>query len=49
MRIRIEPGVINSVYIPHLLGNDHRYQIFFGGSSSGKSVFLATRTVLDCM
>lgn len=49
MRIRIEPGAINAVYMPHLLGNDHRYQIFFGGSSSGKSVFLATRTVLDCM
>lgn len=34
--------------MPHLL-NCHRYQIFFGGSSSGKSVFLATRTALDCM
>ena len=49
MRLRIEPDALNPVYLPHLLGNDHRYQIFFGGSSSGKSVFLATRTALDCM
>ena len=49
MRIRIEPGAVNSVYLPHLLDNNHRYQIYFGGSSSGKSVFLATRTALDCL
>lgn len=49
MKLRIEPGALNSVYLPHLLGNQHRYQIFFGGSSSGKSVFLATRAALDCM
>ena len=49
MKLRIEPSALNSVYLPHLLGNQHRYQIFFGGSSSGKSVFLATRAALDCM
>ena len=49
MRIRVDPKAINAAYLPHLLGNDHRYQIYFGGSSSGKSFFLATRTVLDCM
>lgn len=49
MRIRVDPKAINAAYLPHLMGNDHRYQIYFGGSSSGKSFFLATRTVLDCM
>ena len=49
MKIRVEPKAINQAYLPHLLGNNHRYQIFFGGSSSGKSFFLATRAVLDCM
>lgn len=46
--IRLDGGLLNSVYLPHLR-NAHRYQLYFGGSSSGKSVFLATRTVLDCM
>lgn len=49
MKLRIEPKALNTVYLPHLLENQHRYQIYFGGSSSGKSVFLATRAVLDCL
>lgn len=36
----------NKVYLPYMI--DPTYlQIFFGGSSSGKSYFLAQRTVLD--
>ena len=46
--IRLDGSLLNAVYLPHLR-NAHRYQLYFGGSSSGKSVFLATRTVLDCM
>lgn len=37
---------INDAYIPHL-DNFSRTQIFYGGSSSGKSWFLAQRCVLD--
>ncbi len=40
--------VINDVYEPHL-DNAARVQIFYGGSSSGKSVFLAQRCVLDVL
>lgn len=39
---------INDVYMPYI-DDDTRVQIFFGGSSSGKSVFLAQRTVLDIL
>lgn len=46
--IRLDGGLLNAVYLPHLR-NAHRYQLYFGGSSSGKSVFLATRAALDCM
>lgn len=38
----------NECYIPYLNAK-HAVQIFFGGSSSGKSVFLAQRTVLDVL
>ncbi len=48
MRVEIDPQVFNDVYIPHLK-NDARKQIYFGGSSSGKSVFLAQRDVIDLM
>jgi phage terminase large subunit len=44
----IDPKVFNAVYRPHL-GNMARVQVFFGGSSSGKSVFLAQRDIIDVM
>jgi phage terminase large subunit len=40
--------VVNDVYEPYLT-NYARTQIFFGGSSSGKSWFLAQRCVLDIL
>ncbi len=46
--IELDPRLLNAVYVPHLQ-NMHRYQIYYGGSSSGKSVFLASRCVLDAM
>jgi phage terminase large subunit len=39
---------VNDIYIPYL-ENDSRIQIFYGGSSSGKSVFAAQRLVLDLL
>ena len=39
---------LNDVYIPHL-DNTRRIQIFYGGSSSGKSVFLSQRAVIDVL
>ena len=49
MRIHLKPkGIINSAYIPYLQSN-HSRQIFFGGSASGKSVFLSQRDILDVL
>ncbi len=39
---------INPVYTPYLK-DTHRIQIFFGGSSSGKSVFLSQRAIIDVL
>jgi len=46
INLNISKKVFNDVYIPHLTNNKPT-QIFFGGSSSGKSVFLAQRAVYD--
>lgn len=40
--------VFNDAYLPHL-DNPARTQIFYGGSGSGKSVFLAQRSIYDIM
>jgi len=46
--VEIGVEVFNTVFIPHLK-NYGRTQIHFGGSASGKSVFLAQRCVYDLM
>lgn len=46
VKLKIHKRVFNPAYLPYL-DSDTRTQIFFGGSSSGKSVFLAQRAVLD--
>ena len=47
-KVYISDDVYNPVYLPHL-ENTARTQIFFGGSSSGKSVFVAQRCVEDVL
>ena len=47
-RIILRGECVNRAYRPHLQ-NGHRYQIYFGGAGSGKSVFLATRCVIDTL
>lgn len=47
-KITVSGNCLNRVYLPHL-ANQHRYQVYFGGAGSGKSVFLATRCVLDAL
>lgn len=46
--VQVSRKVFNAVYLPHL-DNLARTQIFYGGSSSGKSVFLAQRAVWDIL
>jgi len=44
MKVKLHSRIFNKVYIPYL-NCQKRTQIFFGGSSSGKSAFLAQRVV----
>ena len=48
MIVDVGKEVFNNIYIPHL-DNMARTQIYYGGSASGKSVFLAQRAVFDVM
>ena len=46
--VEIDQSVFNAAYLPHLESMS-RTQIFYGGSGSGKSVFIAQRAVYDLM
>jgi phage terminase large subunit len=48
VHIRINPKIYNPRYLPYL-DLQTRTQIFYGGSSSGKSFFLAQRAVKDLL
>lgn len=48
MKITIKKRIFNDIYYKHL-NNNKRYQLFFGGSSSGKSYFLAQRCIIDIL
>ena len=48
MRISFKKEIFNPIYRKHLR-NYKRYQLFFGGSSSGKSYFLAQRCIIDIL
>lgn len=48
MKITIKKRIFNDIYYKHLKNNT-RYQLFFGGSSSGKSYFLAQRCIIDIL
>lgn len=48
MNVEIDKRLFNDVYFPYL-DDMARTQIIFGGSGSGKSVFLAQRCIIDIM
>ena len=48
MGVKIHTRVFNDVYIPYL-NNRSRYEIFYGGAGSGKSVFVAQRMLVRAM
>ena len=47
-RVSVPAHAFNACYLPYLTAQQ-RYQIFFGGAGSGKSVFVATRCMLDAL
>lgn len=49
INLNINSNVFNPAYLKYQLNNKNRYQIYYGGSSSGKSFSLAQRTVLDIL
>lgn len=48
-KVKIKKKMFNSIYIKYMLKNENYLQIYFGGSSSGKSYSMAQRTILDVM
>ena len=48
VKINIDASYFNKAYLPYL-NREERYQIFYGGTGSGKSYFLASKLILDLL
>ena len=49
MKINIHKNIFNDVYYPHLLDYSTRYEVYYGGAGSGKSVFVAQKLVIKAL
>jgi phage terminase large subunit len=48
-KIHIDPAIFNEIFYREIFNDQNRFQIVFGGSSSGKSVSIAQRVVIDLL
>lgn len=46
IRLNINRKIFNKVYLPYLEDYKHRYEVYFGGAGSGKSVFVAQKLLI---
>lgn len=49
MKVNIPAKAFNSIYLPMLRDDTHRYIVLYGGAGSGKSVFAAQRLIVRMM
>ena len=48
--LNLKKSLFNEVYYPHLLDYSKRYEVYYGGAGSGKSVFIAQKLLVKaCM
>lgn len=46
INLNIDKSVFNDVYYPYLRNYSNRYEIYYGGAGSGKSVFIAQKLII---
>lgn len=49
MKLKIKRHLFNDVYYPMLFNYDKRYEIYYGGAGSGKSVFIAQKLLVKAI
>ena len=49
IKLNIKKKVFNDVYFPYLRDYSHKYEIYYGGSGSGKSYFIAQKLLIKAL
>jgi phage terminase large subunit len=47
--IRLSRSIFNETYLPYLVDYSHRYEVYYGGAGSGKSVFIAQKILFKAI
>lgn len=47
--LKISPKIFNSVYYPYLFQYNKKFEVYYGGSGSGKSVFVAQKLLIKAL
>lgn len=46
INLNLKKSIFNDIYFPHLFDYKNRYEIYYGGAGSGKSVFVAQKLLI---
>lgn len=49
VKLHVKRQIFNDVYFPYLLDYSRRYEIYYGGAGSGKSVFVGQKAVIKAL
>lgn len=49
INLTIRPAAFNDAYYPYLLDYTRRYEVYYGGAGSGKSVFIAQKILIKAI
>lgn len=49
INIKLSKKLFNETYYPYLLNYKHRYEVYYGGAGSGKSVFVAQKLIFKAL
>ena len=49
MKLLLHRGIFNEAYYPFLLDYAQRYEVYYGGAGSGKSVFVAQKLLYKAL
>ena len=49
IQLNIKKQAFNEIYFPHLLDYSKRYEVYYGGAGSGKSVFVAQKLLVKAL
>ena len=47
--LKLKRNLFNETYMPYLMDYSHRYEVYYGGAGSGKSVFIAQKVLFKAL